>query len=445
MSGDEPLSARRYVVRSLRARPARSSLVVAGVAVAVAFFVLFSSMSTGLRGFIDDELDRTRPLHIYLEPDPTDPYTEDDIAYIGLLVEQQLGGRSTQRWTTPRVELAVSASPEGGPIRLWGVVRDAGEGSATPPYDLTARLAWGRHLDEADDGAASGRLACVLGARAREVLLPDAIEGSQVTIAPRKNVDPWWMPDATEYPLGGKDLVEAPPRGPVEARVVGALAPGQGADLDRGVFVAIHPLLRVLGQYDAGDDEYFYPTAVVTVEDGSGVDVTALEAAIAQQLPGTGGTDDAWDRAAFKASYQATSKAMDGWLAIVSVVLVVMLVAGISDTTVVAVADRRREMATLRAVGHSRRQVSRLVISEVLVLASVGLAVGLVAGTALALGFGHLHDATGGEGVFLAPVSVGAWSVMGAAVLALGTAALAAAYPARRAASGSPTEALRYE
>jgi cell division protein FtsX len=253
------------------------------------------------------------------------------------------------------------------------------------------------------------------------------------------------MPDATDYPLKGKATVEAPPRGPVAARAVGALPPGQEGDVDWGIFVPVRPLLRTLGQYDAGADTYRYPMAIVSIEDGTKVDVKPLGAVIAQELPGTSGTDDAWDRTAFEASYGATERALDGWLAIVSTVLVVMLVAGVSDTTLVAVAERRREIATLRAVGLSRRQVSRLVTGEVLTLAAIGLVVGLVAGATLALVFGHLHETTGGEGVFLAPVHLGPWVVAGATLLALGAAALAAAYPARRAARGSPTEALRYE
>ena len=137
--------------------------------------------------------------------------------------------------------------------------------------------------------------------------------------------------------------------------------------------------------------------------------------------------------------------ALDGWLLVITAVLVVMLVAGVSDTTLVAVTDRRREIATLRALGIGRWQVSSLVLTEITMLVTVGLALGLVLGSALALVFGYLHDTTGGSGVFLAPTSLDPLVLVAAATLALGSAALAAAYPASRAAGQPPTEALRYE
>ncbi len=291
----------------------------------------------------------------------------------------------------------------------------------------------------------AGVIPCVLGAGAREALYPNVVEGSVISIGSDGSVDPWWMPDAASYPIEGKGTVSSLPRGPVEARVVGAFAPGQGEEMDLSIFVPVHSLLRALGQHDATGDEYYYPLAVVVVEDGSGVDVRSLEATIALALPGTSGTDDAWDAEAFKEAYGGTSAALDGWLRIVTVIMAVMLVAGVSDTTLVVVADRRREIATLRAVGLRRDQVARLVLQEVMVLALAGLLAGILAGAGLALLFGQLHASTGGSGVFLAPVSLDAWVVAGAAVLAIGAAILAAAYPARRAAGGSPTEALRYE
>jgi hypothetical protein len=288
-------------------------------------------------------------------------------------------------------------------------------------------------------------MACVLGDRVRDALFPRAKEGTLISIGSDASVDPWWMPDATDYPLEGKDETLAPRRGPVEARVVGIMEPDQGPELDHGIFVPVHPLLRELGQYDRAGNTFYYPQAVVRVEDGSRVDARALEADIVSQLPGVEGTDDAWDRQGFREAYESTASALDGWLLAITAVLVVMLVAGVSDTTLVAVSDRRREIATLRAVGLRRRQVSSLVLQEVLLLSALGLVLGLLAGSGLSLLFGHLHEVTGGEGVFLAPVSLRLTVLGGAALLALGTAALAAAYPAHRAAGQDPTEALRHE
>jgi hypothetical protein len=417
---------------------------VAGIAVAVAFFVLFAAMSAGLQSFIDDELGKPRTVHIFLEPGSPTPFDVEDIDYIALVVEQAMEGDPTPRWTAPRVELPLSSTMGDEPIRLWGVGYGPDGEATTPPYDTSSSLAWGRHL-EPMDGAASGPMACVLGSQAQGAMFPKAEDGKLISIGPDASVDPWWMPDASSYPLEGKPSVPAPPRGPVEARVMGVLAPGQGPGLDWGVFVSIDPLLKALGQYDVVSGSFYYPEAVVGIEDGSSVDIRALEANLAIQLPGVEGTDDAWDRSSFQEAYGSTSDALEGWLTVVTFVLAVMLVAGVSDTTLVAVADRRREIATLRAVGVGRRQVQRLVLTEVMTLACIGLVVGLLVGIIIALTFGHLHEATGGEGIFMAPVSIDPLVMAGAAGLALGAAALAAAYPAFRASREPPTEALRYE
>lgn len=444
MARASTLSAWRYVLRNLGSRRTRSTLTVLGIAVAVTFFVLFAAMSAGLQSFIDDELDRPRPVHMYLEPASPTPFDREDVDYIGLVVEQSFESDTTTRWTTPRVELPMSSSTLVGPVRLWGVWVEADDDVVTPPYDLSAKMAWGRHLGT-EDGAGSGPIACVLGASVQETMFPQAEEGKLIPLAPDATVDPWWMPDASSYPLEGKSSVTAPPRGPVEARIVGVLAPGQDPELDWGVFVPINPLLRALGQFDAVSGNYYYPEVVVTIEDGSSVDMRALEANLALQLPGVEGTDDAWDRSSFEEAYGSTSNALEGWLTVVTFVLAVMLVAGVSDTTLVAVADRRREIATLRAVGIGRRQVQRLVLTEVMTLAGIGLVIGLLVGIIIALTFGHLHEVTGGEGIFMAPVSINPMVIAGAVVLALGAAALAAAYPAFRASREPPTEALRYE
>jgi len=436
-------------MRQLRSRPARSGLIVAGVAIAVAFFVLFGSMSAGLSGFIEEELDKERPVSLYLESGSPTPFGSDDVLLIYIIGLQSQGTTGILHHTNTRAQLGVSSTVSDGPIWLWGIDDGTNGTFFTPPYDPGAPLEWGRHLVTPEDFMDYDNLTCVLGYRAYKDLYPLATEGSEISIGPDDSVDPWWTPSASDYPLEGKTQVTAPPRGPFDARVVGVLAPGLGNELDHGIFVPIKPLLLRMDQWwmdDVMDPlTIFYPQVVLTIEDGTRVDVRDLEADLAAALHGITGTDDAWNVEAFQSAYGGASRALEGWLLVVTAVMVVMLVAGVSDTTLVAVTDRRREIATLRAVGIDRRRVSRLVLLEVMVLASIGLAIGLVAGTGISLLFGYLHETTGGSGVFLAPISLQAWILVGATILALGSAALAAAYPARSAAGRSPTEALRYE
>ena len=447
MTGAVPISPRRYVVRQLKARPARSTLTVAGVAIAVAFFVLFGSMSAGLSSFIDEELDKPRPVNIFLESGSPTPFDSAEMLLISAiaLVSQEDSG--IQHHTTSRVQLPVTSRTDEGTVWLWGI--DAVEEGRffTPPYDTGASLEWGRHLNATEDFDDMANLTCVLGSSAHEDLFPGAVEGSVISVGPDTSVDPWWMASASSYPLEGKDEVTTPPRGPYNARVVGLMEPGQGEELDHGIFVAIKPLLLRLDQWDTRVNpiNVYYPQAIITIEDGTEVDILDLESDLATALPGISGTDDGWNADLFREAYGSASQALEGWLLVVTGVMVVMLVAGVSDTTLVAVTDRRREIATLRAVGIGRRRVSGLVVLEVLLLAVVGLVIGLAAGTGISLLFGSLHESSGGTGIFLAPVALESWVLVGASVLALGSAALAAAYPASRAAGQSPTEALRYE
>jgi hypothetical protein len=444
-----PLNPGRYVMRQIRSRPTRSGLIVGGVAIAVAFFVLFAAMSVGLNGFIDEELARPRTTHIFLDSGSPTPFSPEQVGLVELVASRSEDDTGVPHHVTPRAQLQVSSTPRESPLRLWGV-SILPSGVVSPPYDTDAILLAGRHLEPTDEVNESQAIPVVVGnefGRFTNPITYDKIDSHPVftTVRPGNDVDPWRMPDAEDYPLEGRASVQSTPRGPVMCEIVGVLEPGQGDDLDWGAFVPLDPLMGLLGQRDDTRNKTYYPQVVVTVEDASRVDIVDLEETLVETVPGIQGTDDHWDPEEFKATYGGAVGALDGWLLVITAVLVVMLVAGVSDTTLVAVTDRRREIATLRALGIGRRQVARLVLTEVAALAIVGLALGLVLGSVLALLFGHLHDTTGGSGVFLAPTSLDPLVLVAAAVLALGSAAVAAAYPASRAAGQPPTEALRYE
>ena len=450
MPAPAPLTARRYVARCISRRPLRSGLTSAGVAVAVAFFVLFGSLSAGLHDHVESELASARPAHIYLSRQSPTPYSEVALELIRGIVAQAMEGEGRgaegRDWNvSPRVTLTLSAPADGTPIRLLGVAPGVLAGPS--PDEAGARMDFGRHLTSGDDAGNGSVLPCVMGATALARLFPGSDQRTIVDIhlGPDGSVDPWWFPSASEYDVSVDASYTVEPRGPFPAEVVGTLAPGQGDALDSAVFVPVHPLLRALDQYDPPVHMFYYPEIVVTIADGGRVDVASIEEAIGAAVPLTGGTADGWDRSAFERTYGDVTRTLDSWLIIITSVMALMLAAGVSDTMLVAVADRRSEVATLRAVGTSRRRVAELVLAEVLLLSAIGLAVGLLAGGALAAEFGHLYSTTGGAGVFFAPVRPSPWVVAAAAALGVGVAALAGLYPARRAARQSPTEALRYE
>lgn len=114
----------------------------------------------------------------------------------------------------------------------------------------------------------------------------------------------------------------------------------------------------------------------------------------------------------------------------------------ILNTFSMLVAQRTRELALLRAIGASRRQVTRSVLLEALVLGAVGTTVGLALGVVLAVGLRALFAAFGldiptGPLVF-APRTV-IWSYFVGVVVTV----VAAYVPARRASRIPPVAALR--
>ena len=114
----------------------------------------------------------------------------------------------------------------------------------------------------------------------------------------------------------------------------------------------------------------------------------------------------------------------------------------ILNTFSIIVAQRTRELALFRALGASRRQVTRSVLFEALVVGLVGSTVGLLLGFALALGLKALFGAIGLDLTQAGLVFQWRTVVVAYAVGVLVT--LVAAYlPARHAAKVPPVAAMR--
>ncbi len=113
----------------------------------------------------------------------------------------------------------------------------------------------------------------------------------------------------------------------------------------------------------------------------------------------------------------------------------------IYNTFAMLVAQRGKEMALLRAVGASRRQVLTSVLLEALLLALVAAVIGIALGYGLALGLTALLKQIGlslTSGVVLTPQAV-VWALVLAVVVTVTSALL----PAVRAAHTPPLAALR--
>lgn len=113
----------------------------------------------------------------------------------------------------------------------------------------------------------------------------------------------------------------------------------------------------------------------------------------------------------------------------------------ISNTFTMLVAQRTKELALLRAVGASRKQVKRSVLAEAGVVGVVASVIGFGLGVAMAVGLRGAMGATGAK-VPAGPLVVSPYSVVAAFGVGVLITLLAAWLPARRAAKIPPVAAM---
>ncbi|MEW1752497.1 ABC transporter permease [Streptomyces angustmyceticus] len=113
----------------------------------------------------------------------------------------------------------------------------------------------------------------------------------------------------------------------------------------------------------------------------------------------------------------------------------------IANTFTMLISQRSREIALLRAVGASRRQVVRSVLAEAALLGLVSSAVGFALGAGLAVGLRAVLDANG-AGFPDGPVIIGPAAVLSSLGVGVVVTVLAAWLPSRKAAKIAPVEAL---
>jgi putative ABC transport system permease protein len=141
----------------------------------------------------------------------------------------------------------------------------------------------------------------------------------------------------------------------------------------------------------------------------------------------------------FTSQFADQLEVLDEFIALVTVIAMVIGILGVLNTMMMSVSERTREIGTLRALGWSRRRVLGTVLVEGCLLSGIGGAFGLL--------FGYL----GTEALvaiwnkaYLVASYLPSTFVKGALVAML-VGVSAALYPAYRAANLKPVEALRYE
>ncbi|MFI5686048.1 ABC transporter permease [Streptomyces sp. NPDC051636] len=174
-----------------------------------------------------------------------------------------------------------------------------------------------------------------------------------------------------------------------------------------------------------------------------GTSQTALKAALDAALPKklvetTTGTQLADDQADMIASSMSGLK--QGLLVFAGIALFVGTFI-IANTFTMLVAQRTKELALLRAVGASRRQVTRSVLLEAFVVGTVAGVTGLAAGIGIGAGLRSLMGSLGAT-VPDGPLVITPGTVVAALVVGVVITMLAAWLPGRRAAKIPPVAAM---
>ncbi|MGV9557573.1 ABC transporter permease [Streptomyces sp. NPDC003522] len=181
----------------------------------------------------------------------------------------------------------------------------------------------------------------------------------------------------------------------------------------------------------------------IDVEAAAGTSQTALKAALDKALPKdlvetTTGGQLADEQA------EMISASMSGLRQGLLVFAGIALFVGtfiIANTFTMLVAQRTKELALLRAVGASRRQVTRSVLVEAFVVGTVAGLTGLVAGVGIGAGLRSLMGTLGAT-VPDGPLVVSPGTVVTALVVGVVVTVLAAWLPGRRAAKIPPVAAM---
>ena len=412
----------------LRRGKARAALVAVGLAIGVATAVALAGVTTALERHLGEEIDRYGA-NIVVAP-RTDGL---EVTYGGVAVSGV--SYEVERLRTEDLEsirsieyaerLAVVAPA------LVGSVDAGGRRVAVAGVDFeeTIRLkSWwhveGRVPAGGDEALLGSEAAAGLAGLAAAAPAPEdasrhaAHAGRAAKAEPAKAAPaaPPVEPASDRVRLGGREL-----------KIAGVLAPTGSAD-DRMVFVDLATAQELLGR---PGELSLVEVSALCIE----CPVEMMVRQIQQALPDARVT--AVQQAVKTRSMTIARLARFG-AALASVVLVVAALL-VFVTMTSSVAERRREIGVLRAVGFRRSHILKILGLETALLSAVGGLVGWGAG----LGAGSVAAHYFTEGAIVT-VDVDPLLAVIAVAGAIAVGVLGALYPALKASKLDPTEALRY-
>jgi len=428
-----------YALRSLRARPARTSLTVAGIALGVAVLLGGLATTAGIEGSIE----RTVTTLVGRADMRIDAFTEQGLsartvqaiaAVPGVAAVAPAIERRTYLAPSPaRPRLAPPVDVVGVDPAAEGRVRDLALSRGSPLLTadedaavITERLAREEGLDLGSDLTLLG-----VGAPLR-VRVVGILEGDGPVVGSVGRTI--LLPILTAHRLQSTELDPAGNEGPPPLQGTPEGLPPEpappGPEFSPTGELAREP---VVGGLPASG------LARVDVVLAQGADPLAVANAIEGALvfePYV--LERPADVAASLRASTSDFRAMTGLLAAVALFAGAFLIA---NTLAITVVERVRELGLLRAAGATRSQVLRIVTVQALALGLAGSAVGLAGGALLALAIGTSLRAIGSVPADRPDLSPGV--LLAAFAAGVVVTLLAAVDPARRAASVSPVEALR--
>ena len=127
---------------------------------------------------------------------------------------------------------------------------------------------------------------------------------------------------------------------------------------------------------------------------------------------------------------------------VLALIAMVVGALGVVNTLTMNVLERRQEIGMLRSLGMTKRQVSKMILAEAIMMGLVGGAFGLAFGVLMSrVVLQAINGMTGYELSYVVPTQ----GIVVGAVIALIVSQLAALWPARRAASIAIIEAIQFE
>jgi lipoprotein-releasing system permease protein len=383
--------------RHIRSRPLQSALTTGGVAVGVAVLIIALSLTNG---FIDELVRSTLRAtpHVSLQPWSADGSVGADPDLLEAMAGEP-GVAAVAPFVAGQALIARRASATLGISARQGYAQLLGIDPAAHArvLDLPA-LTFAAGAFERQDGIVLGAsLASQLG----------VVEGDEVLLRE----------------IGGRTL---------QLRVAGTFRVGN--ELIDAV-VAYVPLERLQAYLDLEDR-------------WSGLHVRLLDPTVASATGERLGARYGLRPTSWERLFSGLLQQLRLQKAVISVVvfLIVLVAAmGIANVLVLAVSEKTGEIAVLRTLGASGRQVMAIFTLEGALLGGLGTALGAALGAGVAAYFRWQPYPLPGDLYFITqlPVEVQAFDVVWVCAVSLGTSVLASLLPARRAAALRPAEVLR--